>query len=58
MTKASVEEKSGSIFLSAGRHPIELTYFQSGGGLGVTVLYEGPGIARQPIPPVLLFQNK
>jgi alpha-L-rhamnosidase len=53
-----MEEKSGSIFLSAGRHPIELTYFQSGGGLGVTVLYEGPGIARQPIPPMLLFQNK
>ncbi len=53
-----IEEKSGSIHLNAGRHPFKVTYFQSGGGIGLEVLYEGPGIEKQTIPPEQLFQNK
>jgi len=52
-----IEEKSGSIKLSAGRHPFKVTYFQSGGGIGLDVLYKGPGIEKQTIPPERLFPS-
>jgi hypothetical protein len=53
-----VEEQKGSIFLPIGRHPIKATYFQSGGGTALQVLYEGPDIEKQVISPVDLFQKK
>jgi hypothetical protein len=53
-----VEERSGTIYLTAGRHPIEVTYFQSGGSMALKALYEGPGIDKQMISPIVLFQQQ
>ncbi len=43
-------EKQGTIELEAGDHPIKVTYFNAGGGHGLTVSYKGPGIDKQAIP--------
>jgi hypothetical protein len=53
-----VEEQQGKVFLTAGRHPIKVTYFQSGGAKSLQVFYEGPDIKKQVISPVVLFQKK
>ncbi len=42
--------RSGSIELAAGAHPILVTYHEQGGGHGLEVLWEGPGLERAPIP--------
>ena len=42
--------KSGEIALKSGQHPIELTYFQNGGGAGLEVFWKGPGIKFEPLP--------
>jgi len=36
-------------------HPITVTFFEHGGDEVLSVSYEGPGIARQTIPPDVLF---
>jgi glucose/arabinose dehydrogenase len=46
----STQEASGSIFLQAGKHPIEVTYFENNGDQVLTVSYEGPGVGKQTIP--------
>ncbi|MFM9908491.1 MAG: PA14 domain-containing protein, partial [Chitinophagaceae bacterium] len=44
-------ERSGTVLnLSAGTYPIKVTYFQGGGGLSLSVKWQGPGIAKQSIP--------
>ena len=43
-------EKSATVDLSAGPHPIVVTYFDNGGGDGLEVEWSGPGIKRQHIP--------
>ncbi len=43
-------EKSGSIDLPVGSHPIVVTYFDNGGGDAFKVTWAGPGIKRQSIP--------
>jgi alpha-N-acetylglucosaminidase len=48
-------QKSGMKFLNRGYHSIEVRYFQSGGGLLLNVLYQGPGVSRQPLPLEKLF---
>ncbi|MEM7783585.1 MAG: PVC-type heme-binding CxxCH protein, partial [Planctomycetota bacterium] len=48
-------EKSGAIELSAGLHPIRVNYFDSGGGDGLKVSWQGPGIEKQPVPAGQLF---
>jgi putative heme-binding domain-containing protein len=49
-----MDEKSGSIKLQAGSHAIVVTYFDNGGGDGLSLAWQGPGAARQPIPPAAL----
>jgi hypothetical protein len=44
------QEESGNIFLSKGKHFIEVGYFQVGGGQDLFVFYQGPGIEKQEIP--------
>ena len=44
------QEESGKIFLTKGKHFIEVGYFQVGGGQDLFVFYEGPGIEKQEIP--------
>jgi alpha-L-fucosidase len=49
-------EESGVVALAAGLHPITVAMFEQGGGFVLEVAYSGPGLARQPIPPVALFR--
>jgi hypothetical protein len=55
--KADAQEKSGSISLAAGYHPIRLTFFERWGPQVLEVRYQGPGIKLQPIPDEVLFLN-
>ena len=43
-------EASGAITWSASAHTIEVTFFEAGGGEGLEVRYQGPGISKQLIP--------
>lgn len=43
-------ERSGSIFLNPGSYPIEVLFFENGGGEILEVSYEGPSISKQEIP--------
>lgn len=53
-----MQEVKGVIALSAGLHPIKVTFFQKTGGLGLVVSYQGPGIAKQPIPDSALLRTR
>lgn len=50
-----LQERSGSIYLPVGRHPLSLAWFNGTGGRGLSVFYEGPGLRRQKIPASALF---
>ena len=52
-----MQERSGTIELSAGLHPFRLTWFQAGGGLGLEVHWEGPGIEKGDIPAERFFHH-
>jgi len=47
-------EKRGLVALGAGFHPFRVCYFNKSGGDGLTVSYQGPGIAKQPLPAAML----
>jgi putative heme-binding domain-containing protein len=49
-----VVEKAGKVNLSKGVHELIVTYFDNGGGDGLRVSWEGPGINKQVIPPSAL----
>ena len=51
------QERNGTIFLRKGRHPIEIQFFERGGGELLEVLYEGPRIKKQVVPAFILFQH-
>ena len=48
-------ENSGKITLSAGRHSIEVQFFERTGGEMLEVRYAGPGISKQRIPSGVLY---
>ena len=43
-------ERSGPIDLAAGKHALTVQWAQGGGGFGLEVRYQGPGITKQLIP--------
>ncbi len=45
-----MQERSGIAALGAGSHAIEAQFFEAGGGAGMIMRYEGPGVARQFVP--------
>lgn len=47
-------EKRGRVELAAGLHPIVATYFDNGGGDGLSMAWAGPGIKKQEIPASVL----
>lgn len=48
-------ERSGSIYLTAGSHPIKVTYFErTGTGENLVVSYQGPGVSKRTIPDAVL----
>jgi signal transduction histidine kinase len=49
-------EKSGSVYLNTGRHPLHLQWFNGGDNYGLIVEYKGPGVPRQSIPDSALFR--
>lgn len=51
-------EKSGAVWLPAGRQPIQLEWFNALEGSGLEIEYEGPGITRQRIPDRALFRRE
>ena len=42
--------KRGEIKLRAGKHPIQVDYFNAGNSSGLELRYSGPGTAKQVIP--------
>jgi signal transduction histidine kinase len=52
----TMTEKSGSIYLHAGRHPICLDWFNGPEKYGLKVEYQGPDLPRQQIPDSALFR--
>jgi signal transduction histidine kinase len=51
----SMVERSGTIFLNAGRHALHLSWFNRDGPSGLEVSYEGPGLPRQRVPAAALL---
>jgi hypothetical protein len=47
--------RSGTKYLTAGLHDIMVTMFEWGGGEGLQVEVDGPGVPRMPIPNEVLF---
>jgi hypothetical protein len=47
--------RQGTRYLTAGKHSIMVTMFEWGGGEGLEVQVEGPGIPRIPIPNEVLY---
>jgi len=43
-------EKSGTVELQKGDHPIMVLWFNAAGGAELRVSYEGPGLKKQPVP--------
>ncbi len=52
------EARSGMTGLRAGRHPLEVRYFQAGGNKALELLYAGPGIPLQSVPATALSHTK
>ena len=44
-----MQERKGSIQLSAGAHPLVVTYYDQGGQDGLRVEWQGPGLKKQKI---------
>src|ERR1039457_1833616 len=49
-------EKSGAVFLKAGRNPIRVEWFNGVEKYGLEVEYQGPALLRQKIPGSVLFR--
>ena len=49
--------KRGSATLDAGRHAIDIGFFEASGGETLSLSWSGPGIARQPIPAEAFFSD-
>ena len=51
----ALTEKSGSVYLQTGKHPIRVTYFERWGSYEtLNVSYQGPGISKRKIPGTVL----
>ena len=52
-----VIEVSGERTLEAGPHDLLVTYYDQGGAEGLEVLWEGPGITKEPLPAEVLGRD-
>ncbi len=48
-------QKSASVDLTIGDHPMTVCYYQAAGGAELTVDWEGPGVRRQHVPTAVLY---
>ncbi|MHC4735334.1 MAG: PA14 domain-containing protein [Planctomycetota bacterium] len=53
-----MQERSGSVYLDAGMHPITVEYFEYDDDEGLIVSYDGPGILKKTIPYDVLCSGK
>ncbi|HEX5026002.1 MAG TPA: alkaline phosphatase family protein [Agriterribacter sp.] len=53
-----VKESAGETTLEAGRHKIQVAFFNAAGGYWLEVFYKGPGIAKQVVPADKLYMKK
>lgn len=53
-----MKEEQGVIALTAGLHPIRVTFFEKTGSIGLAVSYRAPGSNKQPVPASALFHQK
>ncbi len=53
--KAAPATASGSIALAAGMHALQVGYFNNTGAATLLVEWQGPGLARQPLPAEALY---
>ena len=53
-----MQEKSGAVYLAAGRHPLRVEWFNGVEKYGLDVEYSGPGLPRQKIPDASLFRPR
>ena len=51
------KEVSKTIYLSNGKHPVNIFYFENNGGQSLKLEYEGSGIDRRIIPASMFFTN-
>ena len=51
-------QRVGKIKLKAGRHPIRINHFNFYSFHGLTVLFSGPGFARQKLPVSMIYFEK
>ncbi|AHM62948.1 hypothetical protein D770_23515 [Flammeovirgaceae bacterium 311] len=51
----AAQERSGSVYLAAGKHNIKVTYFEHTNSEVLAVKYAGPGISKQTIPNTKLY---
>ena len=54
----SAAEKQGTVFLSAGQHPIQVNYFNRAVTARLEVSYSGPDLPKQAIPNDALWQTQ
>jgi signal transduction histidine kinase len=54
----TMTEKSGSVYLYPGKHPLCVDWFNSLEKYGLEIDYQGPGILRQKIPDAALFRRQ
>lgn len=54
----AMRERSGAVSLTAGAHALAVTYYDSGGGEGLSVSWKGPGIEKQSIPAEVLGRGR
>jgi hexosaminidase len=52
----AMSERRGQVALHRGWHPLEVLYFQAGGGKGLLLEVEGPGVTRREVPATWLAQ--
>jgi len=50
-------ELSGRVRLEAGRHPVQISYFQKTGDQRLDIYCEGPGLEKRLLPPHFLFRK-
>lgn len=48
--------RAGAVYLTPGRHPLRLLWFNAYGRYGLDVKVEGPGLERQHVPDSRLFR--
>jgi len=53
----AMRELSHTATLAAGYHPLEVTFFENGGGAGLQLSWQGPGISKQIVPASALWSD-